>query len=323
MAAFLLRRAIQGLAIVFTVVTFTFVLIHAAPGEPFGALLEDPRFTMAMREQLRARYGLDRPLPEQYARYVAKIASGDLDISLSKLRPVRAILAEALPRTLLLMSVALAVGFALGIGVGALQAWRAGSRTDRVFVRLTVAIAAVPDFWLALALMLVFAVKLQWFPVTGIVDDAMHPFLSPFGKVKDVLRHLVLPAGTLTILVAAVVARHQRAALLDVLPDDFVRTARAKGLSERAVVMRHALRNALLPTITLLGLALPSLVGGAVFVESVFSWPGMGRTALDALSARDYPVVLGTVLVGTTVVVVGSILTDLLYAAADPRMRRA
>ncbi len=323
MAAFIFRRLSQGVAIIFMVATFTFVLIHAAPGEPFGALLEDPRFTMAMREQLRANYGLDRPLPEQYARYLGALARGDLGISLVKQRPVRVIMGEALPRTLLLMSVAISAGFALGIGLGAWQAAKVGSRIDRFFVRLTVAVAALPDFWLALILMLVFAVKLHWFPVAGMVDEAMHGYLSTLGRVGDVVRHLALPAGTLTLLVAAVVARHQRAALLDIMPDDFVRSARAKGVSERSVVMRHALRNALLPTITLLGLVLPALVGGAVFIESVFSWPGMGRTALDALSARDYPVVLGTAVVGSVFVVLGSILTDVLYAVADPRLRRA
>ncbi|MEO6443595.1 MAG: ABC transporter permease [Gemmatimonadaceae bacterium] len=323
MVRFLLRRVLQGIAIILTVATLTFALIHAAPGEPFGALLEDPRFSLEMRDQLRARYGLDRPLSEQYVRYIAKMARGDLDISLSRQRPVRTILAEALPRTLLLMTAAIGVGFALGIALGALQAAREGSLLDRIFVRITVTLAAVPDFWLALALMLVFAVKLRWFPVTGMVDDAMHPYLSPLGKLRDIARHLVLPASSLALLVTAVVARHQRAAVLEVLPEDYVRTARAKGLSERVIVMRHALRNALLPTITLFGLALPSLVGGAVFIESVFSWPGMGRTAIDALSARDYPLVLGTVLVGSVFVVVGSIVTDLLYVAAEPRLRRA
>ncbi|HPV77585.1 MAG TPA: ABC transporter permease, partial [Gemmatimonadaceae bacterium] len=205
---------------------------------------------------------------------------------------------------------------------GAAQAARAGTRLDRVASRISVALSALPDFWLALALLLVFALRLRWFPVSGMMDQTTHEYLTPMGKLRDVLWHLVLPSTTLALVIGAVVARHQRQALVDILPEEFVRSARAKGVGERSVIMRHALRNALLPIITLFGLALPALVGGAVFVEYIFAWPGMGRVALDALAARDYPVVLGTTLVGSALVVVGSVLADLLSAAVDPRLRR-
>lgn len=322
MIAFLLRRLLQGVAILVTVATVTFVLIHAAPGEPFAGQLDDVRITPAMRAELRRQNGLDQPLATQYVRYMGRLARGDLDRSLSQQRPVRTILAEALPRTLLLMSAALLGGFALGIVVGAGQAARAGSWADRVAGRITVALAALPDFWLALTLLLVFAVRLRWFPVSGMVDATMHEYLSPFGRARDIAWHLVLPATTMALIFAAVVARFQRQALLDVLPDDFVRSARAKGVGERGVVLHHALRNALLPTITLFGMALPALVSGSLFVEFIFAWPGMGRAAIEALSARDYPVVLGATLVSSALVVVGSIVADLLAAAADPRLRR-
>ncbi|MCC6769981.1 MAG: ABC transporter permease [Gemmatimonadaceae bacterium] len=322
MIAFLFRRLLQGVAILVTVATVTFVLIHAAPGEPFAGQLDDVRFTPAMQAELRRQRGLDQPLATQYVRYMGRLARGDLDVSLAQQRPVRTILAEALPRTLLLMSAALFGGFALGIVVGALQAARAGSWADRVAGRITVALAALPDFWLALTLLLLFSVRLRWFPVSGLVDPTMHEYLSPLGRLRDVAWHLALPATTMALIFAAVVARYQRQALLDVLPDDFVRSARAKGVSERGVVLRHALRNALLPTITLFGMALPALVGGSLFVEFIFAWPGMGRAAVEALSARDYPVVLGTTLVSSALVVVGSIVADLLAAAADPRLRR-
>ncbi len=322
MIAFLFRRLLQGVAILVTVATVTFVLIHAAPGEPFAGQLDDVRFTPAMQAELRRQRGLDQPLATQYVRYMGRLARGDLDVSLAQQRPVRTILAEALPRTLLLMSAALFGGFALGIVVGALQAARAGSWADRVAGRITVALAALPDFWLALTLLLLFSVRLRWFPVSGMVDPTMHEYLSPLGRLRDVAWHLALPATTMALIFAAVVARYQRQALLDVLPDDFVRSARAKGVSERGVVLRHALRNALLPTITLFGMALPALVGGSLFVEFIFAWPGMGRAAVEALSARDYPVVLGTTLVSSALVVVGSIVADLLAAAADPRLRR-
>lgn len=321
MIAFLLRRLLQGVAIVFTVATITFVLIHAAPGEPFAGQLDDTRLSASMRETLRRQYGLDQPLATQYVRYVARLARGDLDTSLAQQRPVRTILAEALPRTFLLMGAALVLGFALGIVVGAAQAARHGSALDRVASRLTVALSAIPDFWLALAFVLLFALRLRWFPVSGMQDETMHEFLTPLGRVRDIAWHLALPATTMALLFAAVVARHQRQALLDVLPDDYVRSARAKGVGERTIIMRHALRNALRPTITLFGLALPALVSGAIFVEFIFAWPGMGRTAVEALAARDYPLVLGTTLVASTLVVVGSIVADLLAALVDPRLR--
>lgn len=322
MIPFLFRRLLQGLAILFMVATVTFALIHAAPGEPFAAQLEDARFTPEMSATLRRQYGLDAPLTTQYARFLTQLVRGDLGNSLSLHRPVRAILAQALPRTLVLMSAALAAGFALGVVTGAAQAARAGTRLDRVAGRISVALSALPDFWLALALMLVFAMRLRWFPVSGMFDQTMHEYMSPMGKLRDVAWHLVLPATTLALIIGAVVARHQRQALVDILPEDFVRSARAKGVRERTVVMRHALRNALLPTITLLGLALPALVGGAVIIENIFGWPGMGRVALDAIAARDYPVVLGTTMVGSLLVVLGSLFADLLSAVVDPRLRR-
>lgn len=321
MISFLLRRLLQGIAILFIVATVTFALVHAAPGEPFAGQLDDPRTPQSTREALRRLYGLDQPLGTQYVRYLGRLVRGDLDTSLAQRRPVRAILAEALPRTLLLMGTALVAGFALGIALGALQAARAGSRLDRACSRLAVAVAALPDFWLALALLLVFAVRLRWFPVAGMVDETTHAYLTRGGRVRDIAWHLVLPATTMALIFGAVVARHQRQALLDVLPDDFVRSARAKGVGERTIVLRHALRNALRPTITLLGLALPALLGGAIFVEFIFAWPGMGRVAIEALAARDYPVVLATTLMGSALVVVGSLLADLLVALVDPRLR--
>ena len=213
MISFLVRRLLQGVAILFIVATITFALVHAAPGEPFAGQLDDPRTPAATREALRRRYGLDQPLGTQYGRYLGRLVRGDLDTSLAQRRPVRAILAEALPRTLLLMGTALAAGFTLGIALGALQAARPGSRLDRVCSRLTVAVAALPDFWLALALLFVFAVRLRWFPVGGMVDETTHAYLARGGRLRDVAWHLVLPATTMALIFAAVVARHQRQAL--------------------------------------------------------------------------------------------------------------
>ncbi|HSA54297.1 MAG TPA: ABC transporter permease [Gemmatimonadaceae bacterium] len=323
MTAFLLRRLGQGLVVVFGVVTFTFVLIHAAPGEPFADVLEDARLSPDALAALRARYGLDQPLPTQYGRFLWGVARGDLGLSLSQQRPVAAVLADALPNTLLLMSVALVLGFAGGIALGAAQGARPGSRFDRLTGSLGLAVAALPEFWLALMAMLLLAGTWRLLPVSGMIDPVLHPYLSPAGRVLDVARHLVLPAGTLALIIGAAVSRYQRAALLEVLPDPFVRTARAKGAPRRAVIFRHALRNALLPIITLGGLAVPALLGGAVFVEGIFAWPGMGRLVVEAVETRDYPVVLASVMLGSVLVVLGGLIADLLYAAADPRLRRA
>lgn len=323
MSGYLLRRLAQGLAVVFGAVSLTFLLIHAAPGEPFAEVLEDARLSPEAVAELRARYGLDQSLPAQYARFLAGVARGDFGVSLSHQRPVAAVLADALPNTLLLMSVALVIGFAGGIALGAAQGARAGSRFDRLTGSLSLTVAALPEFWLALMAMLLFAGTWRLLPVSGMTDPVLHAYLSPLGRVLDVARHLVLPAGTLALIIGAAVSRYQRAALLEVLPDPWVRTARAKGLPGRAVVFRHALRNALLPIITLGGLAVPALLGGAVFVEGIFAWPGMGRLVVEAMQTRDYPVVLASVMLGSVLVVAGGLIADLLYAACDPRLRRA
>lgn len=323
MGAYLLRRLAQGVVIVFVVVTVTFVLIQLAPGEPFAPLLEDPRNTPESVAALRAQYGLDLPLPVQYARFLGGALTGDFGSSFVHQRPVSVVLGDALPRTLLLMGVALVLGFAGGIGLGAWQGARAGSRAERVTGSISVLVAALPDFWLALLAMLIFAQTWHLLPVSGMVEPAVHPYLSPAGRILDVARHLVLPAGTLAVIVAAAVSRYQRSAMLETLPEPFVRAAHARGISRRGVVFRHALRNALLPAITLGGLAVPALLGGAVFIETIFSWPGMGRLAVDAVAARDYPLVLGSVVLSSVLVVAGSLLADLLHAAADPRLRHA
>jgi peptide/nickel transport system permease protein len=213
------------------------------------------------------------------------------------------------------------VSFAAGVALGAWQATRHGSKSDSITGTASLIAASVPEFWLGLILLLLFAYKFPVLPGGGIVD-VMHDSYSAVGRIIDRARHLALPALTLAILGTASIARYQRAALLEALPLDFVRTARAKGVSERVVLWRHALRNALVPTIVLAGLSLPTLLGGAVFVEQVFSWKGMGWLAADAFLARDYQLVVGAAILGAILVVVGGILTDILHAVVDPRVRR-
>jgi peptide/nickel transport system permease protein len=315
------ERLAQAAVIVAFVAAISFALIHLAPGDPFSAAIDNPNVSDAIRERLRAQYGFDRPLPEQFARYIGQLSRGELGWSFSHDRPVRDVLAHALPNTLLLMSVALVGSFTLGILIALVQVARRGSATDHALGGISLFFLSMPDFWFAILALLAFTYWLPIFPVGGAVDPVMHEYMGVWARIFDRLKHLLLPALTLTLLASASVARYQRAALLDVLPADYIRTARLKGLTEKAILRRHALRNATLPIITLIGLSFPALLTGAVFIERVFAWPGMGYAVVNAISARDYPLVVGGVIIGSIMVMVGSLLADILYAWADPRIR--
>jgi peptide/nickel transport system permease protein len=319
---YIAQRLAQAAVIVAIVATITFALIHLAPGDPFSAVMDNPNVSEAVRQTLRAQYGFDRPLPEQFVKYVNALAHGELGWSFSHERPVLEVLTTALPNTLLLMAVALVGSFALGIVIALVQVARRGSATDHALSGVSLLFISMPDFWLALLTLLTFAYWLPLFPVGGAIDPVMHESWGFGGRVLDRLWHLALPALTLTALASAAVARYQRAALLDVLPADYIRTARLKGLTEREILRRHALRNALLPIITMIGLSFPALLTGTFFVEKVFSWPGMGYAVVNAIGARDYQLVMGGVIIGSIMVTLGSLLADLLYALADPRLRR-
>lgn len=319
MIRYLTGRIAQAVIVVFIVATIAFFLIHLARGDPFGAAMDNPNITEAVRAQWRAAYGLDRPVPEQYVRYIGSVARGNLGWSFSKQLPVSSVLRTALPNTLLLMSIALAASFALGIFLAVLQAMKPRSWTDKLIGAASLFLFSMPEFWLALMILFLLSYRFALLPSGGMVDVANHDYYSFAGRIADVARHTVLPALTLTLLYSAVVARYQRAALLDALPADYIKTARAKGASERAVVRRHALRNALLPTITLFGLAFPALLTGAVFVEKIFSWPGMGTVIVTSIDTRDYPLLIASVIIGSALVALGSLIADVLYHVADPR----
>lgn len=321
MTAFVVRRLAQALLIAFGVATLTFLLLHLAPGDPFVGASESPYVSPQMIEQARRNYGLDQPLHVQYARYLAHLIRGDLGTSFSMHRPVLDAFGDAIPNTLLLALTALLIDFTLGIGIGVVQGMRPHSRLDRSLSAVTLLLYSLPVFWLGLMLALVFGEKLGWLPVAGVTDPVLYATRTPLGKLADRAQHLLLPALTLGLVGAAATARYQRAAILDVMGQDFIRTARAKGMSERAVLLRHALPNALLPIITLFGLAFPMLLSGAVLVETVFAWPGMGKLTVDAVLRRDYPVVTGAGLLAGVMVVVGNLLADVAYRIADPRTR--
>jgi peptide/nickel transport system permease protein len=320
---FVVRRAGQGVVVVLAVATIVFVLLHAAPGDPLTVLSDSPRVSPEALDRLRRSFGLDRPLPEQYVRYLGRLARGDLGISLTQHRPVAAALADAIPNTLLLAVAALLVDFGLGITVGIAQGRHPGSRRDQLLALITVTLFATPVFVLGLLLLGVFGEGLNWFPLGGAVDPLRHDALPLAARITDRLHHLVLPALTLGLAAAGYTARHQRGALLEVTRQDFVRAARARGLPDRVVLLRHAVRNALTPTITLAGLAFPVLLSGSVLVETVFGWPGMGRLAAEAIGRRDYPIVTAAAILAAVMVVLGNLLADLAARLADPRLRSA
>jgi peptide/nickel transport system permease protein len=311
-------RLLHAVVVLFLVTTIAFFLLHFAPGDPFS--FENPNIPGDVRDRMRAQFGYDRPLLEQYLRYLANVASGNLGFSHLLRMPVTQALAAVLPRTLLLMGLSLVISFALGIRLGVYEVRHLPKRRARVTNGASLFVYSLPDFWLALMLLLTFAYWIPILPPGGMVDP-LNEYMAFPQATWDRIRHLILPLLTLVLIVTSLIARYQRAALLDTLPSDYVRTARAKGLDERAVVGRHALRNAVLPMITLAGLALPALIGGSVFVEKVFSWQGMGLTLINAISVRDYPFVMAAVVVGAALVVVGNLLADIAYGLADPRIR--
>ncbi|MDQ2768110.1 MAG: ABC transporter permease [Gemmatimonadota bacterium] len=322
MRRLLAGRLLQGLAVIWAVSTLTFALLHLAPGDPFS-YQNGRRIAPEVIAHWRHAYCLDRPLAAQYACYLRSVATGDLGYSISKARPVRDILIDYVPRTLELMSLGLLASFLVGIGLGVLQARHKSTIADWGSRGISLFFYSMPDFWLGLMLALIFAYWLPIFPISGIEDVINAPTNSWWQHIVDHIRHLVLPVTTLMLLTCAGIARFQRAAMLDAMQLDFVVTARAKGVSENGIVRHHVLRNALLPIITLAGLTLPLLLGGAVLVELVFSWPGMGLVTAMAVGSRDYALVTSSVLITSALVVVGTIVADLLYALADPRVRAA
>jgi peptide/nickel transport system permease protein len=314
----IVRKTIATLALLWGVASLVFVLVELSPGSVVDKFV-GPDVSPEVRELTIRKLGLDRPAYVRYVAMMATLARGDLGTSLVQERPVGAILLDALPNTLLLSGVTLLVLYPVGIGLGVLQAVRQGKAADTAASVGGLALYSVPEFWLALMLQVV-AAKVG-LPLSGMHDAVTYDDLSDAGKVLDTLEHLLLPGVAMGLASAAGVARYMRSSMLEVIRQDYVRTARAKGLPERVVIGRHALRNALLPILTLVGLSLPALVGGSVLVETVFAWPGMGRLIVDAIQQQDTPVIVACFLLFSTMVAAGNLLADALYAVADPRIR--
>jgi peptide/nickel transport system permease protein len=300
-------------------VVLTFLLLHVAPGDPVELLL-GPNATAEQVAAQQQALGLDRSLPSQFATWIGRFARGDWGTSIAKGRPVRSILGDAWPATVRLVALSLLLSYVIGSAVGAVQAARSGSCTDTVLSVTSVALFAVPGYWLGLMLVLVFTYWARWLPAFG-AAGLDSDYLSGGAWVIDRLRHLALPLATLTLIGIGGAARFVRGAMLETLSQPFITTARAKGLPPHRVVGHHALRNALTPVVTLLGLSIPALFSGAVFVEAVFAWPGVGRVLVEAVQARDYPVVMAATAVSAVLVVAGNMLADMLAGWVDPRVR--
>ena len=326
MRRYVLRRIAGAIPLILGIATLVFFLVRLAPGDPV-LIYTAPGMDQEVVEQIRENMGLDQPLPVQYVRWLGSTMRGDLGESFQRNRSVRDVIDETLPNTLILSGSALLIAFLIGIVIGTVQAVRQYSLLDSVMSVVLLFFYSMPSFWLALMLVLgmsLFARNVWdlpiWFPASGMTSvDA--DSMSAFGAFLDRLWHLVLPTLSLSLVLTAGIARYMRTSMLEVIRQDYVRTATAKGLSRTSVVFKHALRNALLPIVTLVGLYLPYLFSGAVFIEYVFAWPGMGRTLVDAALMRDYPIVVGGSLYFATIVVAANLVADLLYAVVDPRIR--
>jgi peptide/nickel transport system permease protein len=313
MLSYLARRLVHAALVLGVVCMLTFALVNLAPGGP--AIMTTMETTAEQREAHRVRLGLDRPLPVRFVRWVWATARGDFGRSLNDGRPVRQVLRERLPPTALLGGAALGLSLGLGVPLGVYSATHRYSLADHAATFASFVGLSVPAFWLAIMLILLFAVELRWLPSSGMAT------MGGGFSLGDRLAHLAMPAAVLATVTLPQLARFTRSAMLEVLGREYVRTARAKGLGERRVLYGHALRNALIPVVTVLGLLLPRLVGGAVVTETIFGWPGMGQLAVTAAVGRDYPLVMGVTVVVAAVVIVANLAVDLAYGWLDPRIR--
>ena len=314
------RRLAQALPIILIILVGNFLLLRLAPGDAVDAYVAGlgGGADAGQIAELRARWGLDRPVWEQLALFLWRSVTFDLGTSYIYNQPVGRLILERLPATLLLMFSGICFAFSLGLTLGIAAARRAGSFADTALVAFALVAYAMPGFWLGLMMIVIFSVKLAWLPLGGF--GTLGAELTGFARMLDVARHLIMPTVAVSFIYLAIYLRLMRAGMLEVYGQDFVRTARAKGLTERRIAWRHVARNALLPMVTMLGLQFSTLFGGSVVVESVFSLPGIGRLAYDSVVARDLNTLLGIIFVSTIVVILVNLVIDLIYARLDPRI---
>ena len=316
MGRYVTRRLIQAVPLLLGISVVAFAVLRAAPGGPLSAYEADPSTTEADMERLRHAFGLDQPLPIQYLSWLAKFVTGDWGYSYVQHQPVLSLIGERLPNTLYLMGTIFVTVAVLAIPIGTLTAVKQYSWFDHITTGVTFAFLSTPTFWLGLLLIIAFGLDLRWLPLGGMQTPGTdHP--DPI----DRLRHLILPVATIALVQLGAHTRYLRASMLETIAQDYMRTARAKGLTERIVVLRHALKNAAIPLVTVLALDLPELFGGAVVTENIFGWPGMGRLFFDSALRFDYPVLMGILAVGSSLIVFANLLADVAYGYLDPRIR--
>jgi len=322
LSGYILKRILFMVPLLLGITLVCFFVMHLAPGLPTDLQTQmNPKSTVEMKERLKNMYELDKPVHEQYWSWLKKLSRGDLGISFSSdHRPVTAKIMERLPITIILEFLSLIIIIAIAVPIGVLSAVHQDSIFDKVTGVLVFIGFAVPTFWLALLLMIFFGIHLGWLPISGL-RSLNYEYLTPWAQFVDLIKHLVLPVFISAFGGLAGLSRYMRANMLEVIRQDYIMTARAKGLSERDVIYKHALRNALLPAITILGLSIPGLIGGSVIFETIFAIPGMGQLFYMSVMARDYPTVMGILLIGAILTLLGNLIADISYALADPRIR--
>ncbi len=311
---YILRRVLQMIPVILAIICICFLIIHLAPGDP-ATILAGESATDEYIAELKAQFGLDQPLIKQLGIYIVNVLRGNLGNSFSFKMPVSTLLAEKMRVTLVLVLFSEILAILIGTMLGMIAAKHENHIQDHLISNLAMVLYCMPTFWLGMMLMLLFAINLKWLPTSG-----MQSFNTTLSPLMDMLRHMVLPMTTLTLVRIPTYLKLARSSVVEVAQEDFINTARAIGYSERVVYRKHALRNALLPTVTQAGMSLSTLFSGALLTETVFSWPGMGRMVYDAIASRDYPVIMGGFLVSAVMVVVGSFITDIIYMYLDPRV---
>lgn len=318
MGRYIQRRILISIPILVAITAIIFTLLQLTPGDPLDAYLTpDQVLSQEQRDSLRHELGLDRPAPIRYFFWLREVAKGDLGRRIKDGQPVALVIRQRIGPTLMLMGSGLVIGIALGIFLGVVSAVKQYSVLDFILTILAFLGASTPAFFAGLLGLYIFSLRLGWFPAGGFAT----PGIS--FSVRDHIDHLILPALMLSLFQVSSIMRYTRSAMLGVLTQDYIRTAQAKGLSQRVTIGSHALRNALIPVVTVVGATVPALIGGAVFLESIFSWPGMGTLYLDAIAGRDYPLIMGMTFIIATVILVANLLTDIAYAFIDPRIRYA
>ncbi|PKN05114.1 MAG: diguanylate cyclase [Deltaproteobacteria bacterium HGW-Deltaproteobacteria-9] len=322
MSAYLIKRVLFMIPLLLGITIICFFVMRLAPGAPTDLQTQmNPKASAEMKERLRSMYELDKPIHAQYWSWIKKIGRGDLGTSFSSdHRPVSDKIWERLPITILINFLSLIIIIAVAVPIGVLSAVHQDSLFDKVTAVLVFIGFAVPTFWLALLLMIFFGIHLGWLPISGL-RSLNYEYLNTWGQFLDLAKHLILPVFISAFGGLAGLSRYMRANMLEVIRQDYILTARAKGLSENQVIYKHALRNALLPAITILGLSIPGLIGGSVIFETIFAIPGMGQLFYMSVMARDYPTVMGILLIGAILTLVGNLIADVSYALADPRIR--